>query len=250
MLVFEAFSLMAHCCDGWLLAPEGAVVHPGERTAVIADVHLGYEWARGSGGDCLPAHSLRETLAKLETLLARARIERLIVAGDLVESSSRCRRTEDDLRRLSRWLAERAVKLVALRGNHDPPRRPNLPIQTEVAGWTIHHGDRPVAATRRILGHHHPVLRAGGLTAPCFLVGPATIVLPAFSKNAAGQAAAKLRLPADVRGTPLHLVASTGAELLDFGPSGLERETRPPLRVNASSQKKHRNHTQFGTESS
>jgi metallophosphoesterase superfamily enzyme len=52
--------------DGWKLAPEGAAVHEAERVAVIADVHLGYEWARGSGGDCLPAHSLAETRAKLE----------------------------------------------------------------------------------------------------------------------------------------------------------------------------------------
>jgi metallophosphoesterase superfamily enzyme len=73
--------------DGWGLAPEGAAVHPGERLAVIADVHLGYEWARASGGDMVPAHSLAETLAKLTTLLDRARIGRLVVAGDLVESS-------------------------------------------------------------------------------------------------------------------------------------------------------------------
>ncbi len=51
--------------DGWKLAPEGAAVHAVERVAVIADVHLGYEWARAAGGDCLPSHSLAETLAKL-----------------------------------------------------------------------------------------------------------------------------------------------------------------------------------------
>ena len=71
----------------------------GERTAVIADVHLGYEWARGSAGDCVPAHSLDETLARLERLLDRAPIARLVVAGDLVESPRPCRRTAADLRR-------------------------------------------------------------------------------------------------------------------------------------------------------
>ena len=34
--------------EGWQFTPEGAVVHAAERTAVIADVHLGYEWARGA----------------------------------------------------------------------------------------------------------------------------------------------------------------------------------------------------------
>src|SRR5437879_10970653 len=97
---------------GWWLTPEAAAIHPAERTAVIADVHLGYEWARGSGGDCVPAHSLRETLGKLTTLLERARIERLIVAGDLVESPARNLRTETDLRRLADWLGARGVELI------------------------------------------------------------------------------------------------------------------------------------------
>ena len=69
-------SLVAHRC-GWSLAPEGAAVHVEERTAVIADVHLGYEWARGSGGDIIPAHSLAETIAKLEAL----RVEELCGLG-------------------------------------------------------------------------------------------------------------------------------------------------------------------------
>ena len=47
----------AHASGVWLFTPEGAVVHRGERTAVVADVHLGYEWARGAAGDCVPAHS-------------------------------------------------------------------------------------------------------------------------------------------------------------------------------------------------
>src|SRR6266536_5160642 len=65
---------------GWSLDPEGAAVHEGERAAVIADVHLGYEWARGSGGDVVPSHSLAETLGRLERLLGRAGIGQLIVA--------------------------------------------------------------------------------------------------------------------------------------------------------------------------
>ena len=32
--------------DGWHLTPEGAAIHLAEKTAVVADLHLGYEWAR------------------------------------------------------------------------------------------------------------------------------------------------------------------------------------------------------------
>jgi putative SbcD/Mre11-related phosphoesterase len=204
--------------DGWQLTPEGAAVHPVERVAVIADVHLGYEWARGAGGDCIPAHSLAETLAKLASLFSRLEVNRLIVAGDLVESPADCRRTASDLRSLNRWLADRGVELIPVLGNHDPQGAKAPPASFEVAGWTIVHGHRPIVAERSISGHHHPVLRADGLTAPCFLVGPSTIVLPAFTPNAAG-------LPVGAPGTPdrwlldkLRCVAGLGNELLDFGP--------------------------------
>src|SRR3954470_17246862 len=90
--------------EGWVLTPEGAAVHLAERTAVIADVHLGYEWARAAGGDCVPARSLDETLAKLAALMAWVEVEQLVVAGDLVESPAFCRRTAADVRRLSLWL--------------------------------------------------------------------------------------------------------------------------------------------------
>ena len=205
--------------DGWRLAPEGAAVHPLEKLAVIADVHLGYEWARGAGGDCLPAHSLAETLAKLASLLARATITRLVVAGDLVESPAPCRRT-----------AARPTSPVRLarrsRGRTDP--RAGQPRPARVQGPALRPSRSPAGPSptvtgrsgprKSISGHHHPVLRADGLTAPCFLIGPSTIVLPAFTPNAAG-------LPVGSSGTPdrwlvdnLRCVAGLGGELLDFGP--------------------------------
>jgi putative SbcD/Mre11-related phosphoesterase len=203
---------------GWLLAPEGAAVHPAERVAVIADVHLGYEWARAVGGDCLPAHSLAETLAKLKLLLGRVPIGRLVVAGDLVESPRPCRRTASDLKVLFEWLNDRGVELIPILGNHDPQGAKAPPSSFEVAGWTIAHGHRPIRAEKSISGHHHPVLRADGLTAPCFLFGPKTIILPAFTPNAAG-------LPVGSAGTPdrwlidkLRCVAGLEDQLLDFGP--------------------------------
>ena len=204
--------------DGWILSPEGAAIHPTERTAVIADVHLGYEWARASKGDCLPAHSLAETVAKLATLLDRGPVDQLIVAGDLVESPLPCRRTAEDLRGLTRWLGARQVSLLLVPGNHDPRQAAGTLQTREVAGWTIGHGHRPIDAPRSISGHIHPVLRAGGVTAPCFLVGQRTIILPAFSPNAAGWnvVAGFPESPRPVE--PLRCIAGAGGELLDFGP--------------------------------
>ncbi|QEH34612.1 Calcineurin-like phosphoesterase [Aquisphaera giovannonii] len=215
---------------GWELLPEGGVVHRAEEVAVIADVHLGYEWARGSAGDCVPAHSLAETVAKLAAMRKRLRFRRLVIAGDVVESPRPCARTAADLSRLCGWLLDREVELVLVQGNHDrslpamaaregfPARGVRLEASLVVDGWTIEHGHRAATAGPVISGHHHPVLRAAGQSASCFLAGPDRIILPAFSPNAAGLDVLAARLPEACRGDSLRCLVSTGAEVLDFGP--------------------------------
>jgi putative SbcD/Mre11-related phosphoesterase len=202
--------------------------------AVIADVHLGYEWARGFAGDCVPAHSLSETLELLETMLTRGPVEKLVVAGDLVESSRHCFRTATDLGRLIRWLEAHRVSLVLLEGNHDRSsdwigrmistksgaRSESLPLARSltVGEWTIAHGHEPISASRLMIGHTHPVLKVAGRAAPCFLVSEERIVLPAFSRNAAGQDVATGNRHADWGQLPVQCLATTGKEILDFGP--------------------------------
>jgi putative SbcD/Mre11-related phosphoesterase len=205
--------IVARC---WSLAPEGAVVHRDIRTAVIADVHLGYEWARAGRGDMLPAHSLAETRAKLTRLLARESINRLIVAGDLVESAAPCERTAHDVRALDRWLSAHGTELVRLQGNHDS-RECRWPGSIVIDGWTIAHGDRAVAGTRSIVGHHHPVLAVGRTRAACFLVTDTRIVLPAFSADAAGWNVMEGCLPRELRARDWRCVGCAGEAILDFG---------------------------------
>jgi putative SbcD/Mre11-related phosphoesterase len=211
-------SNLAPVFDGWFLTPEGAVIHLEEKTAIVADVHLGYEWSRGAGGDVVPAHSLSETLQAFASLFARALLNRLVVAGDLVESARPCRRTANDLRGLREWLDVRGIEFVPLLGNHDSQRHPRPPATLEVGGWTIGHGHKPIQADRTITGHDHPVFRVGPTAARCFLVGPSAFVLPAFSNNAAGLNVAQAPVPKRWRGRNLRCWASSGKRLLDFGP--------------------------------
>jgi putative SbcD/Mre11-related phosphoesterase len=225
--------------DGWQFTPEGAVVHHVEQTAVIADVHLGYEWARGAAGDCVYAHSLEDVLIRLSALLSRFTVSRLIVAGDLLESARPCPFTARDLERLKSWLTDRGVSLLVLEGNHDVRSlrsamrtsvTPSGLLETcVVAGWTIGHGHRPIKGAARISGHHHPVFRWQGIVAPCFLAGPGQIVLPAFSRNAAGCNVLSAVLPKDWLRGSLRCLVGTGNEVLDFGPlAKLRRELRGP----------------------
>ena len=231
----------------WGLTPEGAAIHAGERTAVIADVHLGYDWARAAAGDCVPAHSLADTVARLDLVLARAPIATLVVAGDLVEPHRPCRRTLADVRRLQDWLASRGVALLAIEGNHDrglSPRMPRsgaddrasaaeaarLPASVVVDGWTIAHGHGPIAGERTISGHFHPMLRAGCFAARCFLTGPDRIVLPAFSSDAAGCDVRTGPVPTDWVDAGLRCIAGAGSEMLDFGTLPTLRQARGPSR--------------------
>ena len=235
----------------WQLTPEGAAIHPGA-TAVVADLHLGYEWARGAAGDSVPAHSLDETLARLALVLARATVARLIVAGDLVESSRACRRTRDDVHRLTAWLKARGVAFMALEGNHDrglarssaqeSHQENAMPSTSVVGGWTIGHGHQPIAGKRTISGHHHPVLRVERTVAPCFLVAPGRIILPAFSSNAAGCDVGTASVPGNWLALPMRRLASTGSALLDFGPlPDLRRRLRKPgSRTGAARPARHR----------
>jgi metallophosphoesterase superfamily enzyme len=210
----------------WLFSPEGAIVHRNLSVAVIADLHLGYEWARGRAGDSIPPHSWNQTRTRLERLIDRLpnRLSRLVVAGDLVESRRPCRRTAEDFGRLRSWLENKEIAFVPLAGNHDPrelvldatTHEPELTV--EIGGWTIGHGHLPIMGGRVVSGHHHPVFRYKGMIAPCFLVGERRIILPAFSENAAGldvltQVAVIGPGAADSR-----CLVSTGTEVLDFGP--------------------------------
>jgi metallophosphoesterase superfamily enzyme len=133
------------------------------------------------------------------------------------------------------------VNLVVVAGNHDrgllsstralPFAANGLPSSWTIADWTVSHGHRAPAGSRTISGHHHPVLRCGGVPAPCFLVGPGRIVLPAFSTNAAGCDVVSASVPTDWRGNRLRCIASTGSELLDFGPlPDLRRRVRGRVR--------------------
>jgi putative SbcD/Mre11-related phosphoesterase len=200
----------------WTFTREGAAIHAREGVAVIADVHLGYEWARASGGDQLPAHSLRETIEKLTSVFNRYPLKRLIVAGDLVESASPCIKTSRDVSALAGWLRERSIELIALQGNHDPARIPPRASTANVDGWTIGHGHQRIPGDRIMFGHHHPIFRAQGATTACFLVGPSCIVLPAFSPNAAGWNIAGVT-PKMFRGRSLRCLVPVENEVLDFG---------------------------------
>jgi putative SbcD/Mre11-related phosphoesterase len=199
----------------WELTPDRAAVHLPTRTAVVADLHLGYSEARQRGGDAVPAVQVATILAPLRNVLDEHRVRRLVIAGDLFEAGP----SPEIVDELLAWLRDVAVELAAVvPGNHDRnvQKIGALPVRADgfnLDGWHVIHGHDARPSGRVVQGHEHPVLRWGnGLTAPCYLVATDHLVLPAFSPDAAG---ANVLSGGDW--SEHRCCAIAGTDVLDFG---------------------------------
>jgi hypothetical protein len=217
---------MTRVLDEWLLTPEGVALHLPTATAVVADLHLGYDEARRRGGEAVPERPLERQLAPLGRALARHGCRRLLVAGDLLEDG-RCR---DSLAALRAWLGAADVEMVGVvPGNHDA----NL---TETAGgdfvvcaegvrlgdWRVVHGDGDLPDGPVVQGHEHPWFRwRGRLSAPCYLVAARRLVLPAYSEDAAG-----VNVCGERRWRDFRCLVIAGDRVLDFGLLGELRHAK------------------------
>jgi metallophosphoesterase superfamily enzyme len=210
--------------DDWLLTPQRVAVHLPTRTAVVADLHLGYDEARRLAGEAVPRVEVARQLLGLEEVLDRHDLRRLAVAGDLLEDG-RCR---EALAGFADWLGRRHVEVVGIApGNHDTTRGNALaeeqwavfPDGVALDGWRVVHGDGPEPQGSVAQGHEHPCVRwRRGPAAPCYLVGAARLVLPAYSPDAAGVNVVGVR-----RWRNFRCCVIAADEVLDFGPVGLLR---------------------------
>src|SRR5947208_15513587 len=114
----------------WLLTPQRAAIHEPTATAVIADLHLGYNEARRQAGEAVPQVELDEVIAALDSLLAVYGPQRLVIAGDLFEDGRCANLAEVFLA----WLRQAGLELAGIvPGNHDRDLKPGdsrLPIHS------------------------------------------------------------------------------------------------------------------------
>jgi putative SbcD/Mre11-related phosphoesterase len=216
----------------WLLTPERVAVHLPTTTAVVADLHLGYDRARQRRGEAVPLAGLDDLLAALARLVPRHGLRRIIIAGDLFEEAAGLALVPD----LLRWLGGHGLELVGIvPGNHDrgiagaAPGLPLRPHGVRLGDWLVVHGDGALPAGRLVLGHFHPCLRWGrSIAAPCYLIGAGQIVLPAFSPDAAGG-----NVLGERRWHGYRCAVIAGDRVLDFGDvrrlaAARSRGRRPP----------------------
>jgi putative SbcD/Mre11-related phosphoesterase len=205
--------------NDWLLTPWRVAVHLPDATAVVADLHLGYDRVRRRGGEAVPVRTVRDELSPLLRALRDTGARRLVVAGDLFEDA-RVERAEL-IEEFAAWVADAGVELAGVvPGNHDRGLGDCEALRicmagVELGGWLVVHGDGEVPDRPVVQGHEHPWFRwRPGVEGPCYLVGERRLVLPAYSRDAAG---------ANVRGKARWAAYRCGViagEVLDFGELG------------------------------
>jgi metallophosphoesterase superfamily enzyme len=201
--------------EDWLLTPQRVAVHLPTATAVVSDLHLGYDAARRRSGEAIPEVCLETLLEPLGRALAIHSVHRLVIAGDLFEAAY----DAELAMQLLRWLTGQGVELAAvIPGNHDRGMLEGsgtLPLFAEgycVGGWQVVHGDGKLPRTPVIHGHFHPCLRLDRIMSPCFLIGPRRILLPAYSTDARG-----VNVLGVAAWQKLRCCIPVGSGVLDFG---------------------------------
>jgi DNA ligase-associated metallophosphoesterase len=174
-----------------LLLPEKAALLPRSRTLLIADAHIGKAVTFRTLGVPVPRGTTTETLAVLSTLAARCDARRVVFLGDFLHSARS--HAPATLAAVAAWRrAHAGLELVLVRGNHDdragdPPSALDIRVVDEplhLDGFALCHHPRPVPGAYVLAGHLHPCVSVGRawdhLRLPCFWMGDAVGVLPAF----------------------------------------------------------------------
>jgi uncharacterized protein len=181
-------------------------------TLAVADLHLGYAWAHRAEGQLLPVDTREDSTERLLKLLERYPAQEVVLLGDIVHRAVDVPALHTELLWLALTVGERA-RLRLIGGNHDRELAATLAtagIVLEVdasaaAGpHLLLHGDErdealaesrlqkcAAAGGRVILGHEHPAIGlsdgvASHVKCPCFVAGANFLILPAFSRWAAG----------------------------------------------------------------
>ncbi len=172
-----------------------------EKTLVISDLHLGYEEMLINKGVLVPKAQLKETLRDLEELVKKVKPRQIVINGDLKHEFGRVLGQEwKDTLALVDWIKKQGIKLIVIKGTHDPILKPILNKRSleivdslKLGKVFIFHGDKetkiPSDTEIVVIGHEHPaiILREGRKTEKfkCFLhgqwKGKELIVLPAFN---------------------------------------------------------------------
>jgi len=194
----------AECCPT-TCAGETVLLHPGKalfvprtRALLVADVHLGKEYAFSRAGHAIPSGPSDADIQLLGKLVDASGAVHLHILGDLIHTTPDHR--EPWLHSLSRFLDHRpdlSVNVVA--GNHDKhdawaliDSRINWHPKTLLHGpFVLQHEPGNDNRGHVLCGHIHPCYRLqtgrnDSIRAPVFWLGKNHSVLPSFGQFTGG----------------------------------------------------------------
>src|SRR3546814_210063 len=171
----------------------GALLWPERRLAVVADLHFEKSTAFAARGRLLPPYDTAATLDKLEDVIVRHEVERIICLGDSFHDRGAAQRLDPlQAARLKGLLARLEWTWIA--GNHDPAPPADwggrVAAEVTLGALTFRHEAEPAARGGEVSGHFHPKasvsLRGRRITAPCFVTDGRRLILPAFGAFTGG----------------------------------------------------------------
>jgi DNA ligase-associated metallophosphoesterase len=181
------------CGKALVLDMSGALYWPGQRTLIVADLHLEKASALAARGQMLPPYDTHDTLLRLAGIVDRLDPQRVIALGDSFHDNGGAKRLRaEDRQSLAILQEDRDWIWVA--GNHDPRLAADLGgsivPRLELGGLTFVHVPARSRVTHEIAGHLHPAARLSiygtAIRRPCFVGNAWRLILPAFGTFTGG----------------------------------------------------------------
>jgi putative SbcD/Mre11-related phosphoesterase len=169
-------------------------------TAVLGDLHLGYESALEEEGMYIPRMNTESIRDALNNVLSKYEPKRVVLLGDIKHDfkRSKCEARVEVIRIMD--LLTEAADVIVVKGNHDNFLQNILSDigliaydYVDMGGFRMEHGHVDSRIRPVIIGHEHPSVRipgamSGGMKIHCFVhqKKDGVIVLPPFSPFSAG----------------------------------------------------------------
>lgn len=169
-------------------------------TAVIGDLHLGYESALEEEGMFIPRINTESIRDSLNRIIDDYEPERIVLLGDIKHDFKRSSyQAREDVRSIIK-LVEEAAEAVVIKGNHDNFLQNILSglgvtalDHIDIMGFRLEHGHVDSGVRPVIIGHEHPSIRIPGelsdsMKLQCYVWAEkeGVIVIPPFSPFASG----------------------------------------------------------------
>ncbi|MCQ2056172.1 MAG: metallophosphoesterase [archaeon] len=160
-------------------------------TAVLSDLHLGYEKALEEEGVYLPRFNTESIIESLNKVIYKYNPKQIVLLGDIKHDFRRIRsECEKEVKKIIELLRN-VADVTVVKGNHDNFLQNilqdlNLKVvdYIDIRGFRMEHGHSDSGKRPVIIGHEHPSINIGGrIKFQCFLYlkKEGIVVIPPFS---------------------------------------------------------------------